>query len=391
MQAVLASLGTSGDFEPMLALAVGMRDRGHRPILANSPDFAARAHQHGIPFIPVGPPVPQLGLTACLERIVALHSPLDQARAMIECIAPFVPQMVQQLDEACAGADVLLCLPFQLAGYLSHERTGIPYVAWSFSPFGAMSGVQGPAAISDIINECRRQVGLEGRRDPFADATSRSRLALFATTAHLFRRPRQWPSHYHLTGYFFLDEPWEPSADLSRFVESGPPPVVVTFGSMRHTDRAVVSQVLADAIGRVGCRAIIQAGWSGLDCAAGTQMVHVASGFIPHGWLFHHAACVVHHGGAGTSGATLRAGVPSVVVPHALDQFLWGESLRACGAASDVIPFGQLSAERLAAAIAAAVSRRTDPRLSALSARVRDEGGIPRAIALIEQLSAAES
>jgi sterol 3beta-glucosyltransferase len=391
MQAVLASLGTSGDFEPMLALAVGMRDRGHRPILANSPDYAGRARQHDIPFVPVGPPVARLGLTACLERIVALQGPLEQARAMIECVAPFVPEMVQQLDEACAGADVLVCLPFQLAGYLSHERTGIPYVAWSFSPFGAMSGAPGPAAISDTINECRRQVGLDACRDPFADAISRSRLALFATTSHLFRRPRQWPAHYHLTGYFFLDEPWEPSADLSRFVEAGPPPVVVTFGSMRHGDRAVVSQIVCDAIDRAGCRAIVQAGWSGLDCLTGSANVHVASGFVPHGWLFQQAACVVHHGGAGTSGATLRAGVPSVVVPHALDQFLWAESLRACGAAADVIPLAALSAERLATAIAAAVSRRTDSRLSDLSSRVRQEGGVGRAIALIEQLRGRES
>jgi sterol 3beta-glucosyltransferase len=391
MRAVLASLGTSGDFEPMLALAVGMRARGHHPILANSPDFADRACRHGIPFVSVGPELAQLDLTTCLEKIVALQSPLEHARAMIECVAPFVPDMVHQLDDVCADADLLVCLPFQLAGYLSHERTRIPYVAWSFSPFGAMSGVASPAAISDAINHCRQQVGLGRRGDPFADATARSRLALFATTTHLFRRPRHWPPHYHLTGYFFLDESCQPGADLARFVASGPPPIVVTFGSMRHSDRSATSHIVDEAIERAGCRAIVQPGWSGLECGVGRPNVHLASGFIPHGWLFQHAACVVHHGGAGTSAAALRAGAPSVVVPHALDQFLWAESLRACGAAVDVIPLAQLSAGRLADGIVEALSRRTDRRLSDLSARVRQEDGIQRAIGLMESLGLRES
>jgi sterol 3beta-glucosyltransferase len=385
MKAVLASLGTSGDFEPMLALAIGMRDRGHHPVLANSPDFADRARRHRIPFVPVGPPLAQLGLTRCLEAILALDSPVEQARAMIACIVPFVPDMVRELDNACANVDVLVCLPYQLAGFMSHERTGIPYVAWSFSPFGAMPGMHVAQATGALINEARVNVGLTARSDPFADATSHSRLALFATSPHIVRRPRSWPDHYHLTGYFFVDEGWQPDAALSRFIESGPPPIVVTFGSMRHPDPAAVSHLVFDAINRLGCRAIIQRGWSGLEHVQPSPHVHLAAGFIPHGWLFQHAACVVHHGAAGTTAAALRAGVRSVIVPHALDQFLWAELMQASGAATSVLRLAQLSVERLAAAIDDALSRRSDDRLSRLSARIRNEDGIGRAIALIEQ------
>jgi sterol 3beta-glucosyltransferase len=384
MKAVLASLGTSGDFEPMLALAIGLRNRGHRPVLANSPDFAERARKNGIPFLPVGPPLARLGLTKCLETILALASPLEQAAAMLGCIVPFVPQMVDELDTACADADVLVCLPFQVAGYMSHERTGIPYVAWSFSPFGEMAGMQLAQATREMINASRLKVGLPARLEPFADATGRSRLALFATSSHVFRRPRRWPAHYHLTGYFFVDEPWQPDANLSRFLETGPPPIVVTFGSMRHPDSTGMSRLVLEAIERIGCRAIVQSGWSGLSEITHSPTVHHATGFIPHGWLFQHAACIVHHGAAGTTAAALRAGVRSVIVPHALDQSLWAALMQGCGAATSVIPLAQLSVERLAAAIDDALSSGSDGRLSRLSAHIRDEDGIGCAIELLE-------
>jgi len=383
MKAVLASLGTTGDFEPMLALAIGMRDRGHHPILATSPDFAGRARQHGVPFVPIGPAVESLGLRQSLQAILALESLAEQARAMIACIVPFVPRMVTELEDACANADVLVCLPFQLAGYMSHERTGIPYVAWSFSPFGTMPGMRATRSTSDLINECRLSLGLKARSDPFTEATLLSRLALFATSRHVVRPPRNWPSHYHLTGYFFLNEAWQPDVELSAFIESGPRPIVVTFGSMQHPNPIAVSRLVLDAIDRVGCRAIVQRGWSGLESVRPSPRVHLTTSFIPHGRLFDHAACVVHHGGAGTTAAALRAGVRSVIVPHALDQFLWAELMQTAGAATSVIPVSQLSVERLADAIDNALSS-SDERLAGLSGRVRAEDGIDRAIALIE-------
>jgi sterol 3beta-glucosyltransferase len=385
MKAVLASLGTSGDFEPLLALAAGLKARGHSPILANSPDYADRARRHAIPFVPLGPPLAELGLTRCLEEILGFGNPLDQARAMIACTVPCVPRMVEELDHLCATADVLVCLPYQLAGFMSHERTGTPYIAWNFSPFGAILRTSLGQATADIINRCRLELGLQARPNPFEDATARSRLALFATSSHLFRRPRSWPEHYHLTGYFFLDESWQPEPDLARFLESGPPPIVVTFGSMKHPDPPALSRLLHEAIDRVGCRAIVQSGWSGLGHVPKSFGVHLTTGFIPHRWLFEHAACVVHHGAAGTTAAALRAGVPSVIVPHALDQFLWAEVMLACGAATSVVPLAQLSVDGLSSAINRALSLSAAEPLARLASRIRQENGVDRAIALLEQ------
>jgi sterol 3beta-glucosyltransferase len=385
MKAILASLGTAGDFEPLLALAVGLKRRGHHAVLANSPDFGPRARQHGIPFAPIGPSIDELGLPQCLQRILALESPVEHARETIGTVVPFVPQMVDELDKVSADSDVLVCLPYQLAGFMSHERTGIPYVAWNFSPFGANPNAQFAQATSELINGSRLKVGLKPHSDPFAQATLQARVTLFAASRHTFRRPRSWPPHYHMTGYFFLDEKWEPAADLLRFIDSGPRPVVITFGSMRHSDPSAVTRLLFETVERLGCRAVLQAGWSGLGQGETTQNVHVATGFVPHGWLFARAGCVVHHGAAGTTAAALKAGVPSVIVPHALDQPLWAELMRAFGAAHSVIPFRHLSVERLVEAIDGTLSSTKSERFFRLAENVRLENGVDRAITLIEQ------
>jgi sterol 3beta-glucosyltransferase len=294
--------------------------------------------------------------------------------------------MVRELEAACAAADVLVSLPFQLAGFLTHERCGIPHVAWSFSPFGALPGAPLGQATRDIVNQARLAVGLDALADPLAEAVVRSQLALFATSRHVFRRPRHWPGHYHLTGYFHLDEAWQPAGELARFLDSGSRPVVVTFGSMRHPDPEAVSRILVDAVERLGCRAVIQTGWSGLGSAMSMPRVHWAEGFIPHNWLFPRASCVVHHGAAGTTAAAVKAGVPSVIVPHALDQPLWAELMRACGAAACVIPFRELNADRLASAIENAASWHARDRMARLAECIRQEDGTKQAVALIEGL-----
>ena len=155
---------------------------------------------------------------------------------------------------------------------------------------------------------------------------------------------------------------------------------------MRHPDPEAVSSVLVGAVERLGCRAVVQSGWSGLASRASSPCVHWAQGFIPHGWLFPRASCIVHHGAAGTTAAAVKAGVPSVIVPHALDQPLWAELMQACGAAACVIPGGDLTVDRLTSAIEAALFRHSGDRLARLAERVREEDGTGHAIELIERL-----
>jgi sterol 3beta-glucosyltransferase len=203
---------------------------------------------------------------------------------------------------------------------------------------------------------------------------------------HVCPPPSHWPPHYHMTGFFFLDEEWQPDPALAEFLAAGEPPVVVTFGSMTHSDPNTLTDLILEAIRRVGCRAIIQQGWSGLAQHPLPSNVYAAS-YVPHGWLFSHATCIVHHGGAGTSGAAFRAGVPSVFVPHTFDQPVWADLAHSLGYCVPPIPYLELSADRLSAAITATL---TTPRYqqvaTELSEKIRAEQGVRRARLLIEQL-----
>jgi UDP:flavonoid glycosyltransferase YjiC (YdhE family) len=155
---------------------------------------------------------------------------------------------------------------------------------------------------------------------------------------------------------------------------------------MSHTDPESVTALLIETIRMVGRRAIIQEGWSGLAKCAMPRGV-LATGFAPHTWLFPHAACVVHHGGAGTSAAAFRAGVPAVFVPHAADQPLWGQLAHELGLTVEPIHILDLTAEALASAISEIL---TKPRYKEanvkLSEGVKADQGVRRARELIEQL-----
>ncbi|MFC6659857.1 glycosyltransferase [Deinococcus multiflagellatus] len=128
-------------------------------------------------------------------------------------------------------------------------------------------------------------------------------------------RPSDWPAHAHLTGAWFLPQgPWTPPADLEAFLAAGPAPVSIGFGSMGLRDPADTTALVLDALAQTGQRAVLLSGWGGL--AAGDLPDHVfAASPLPHSWLFPRVSAVVHHGGAGTTAAGLRAGVPSVITP----------------------------------------------------------------------------
>ena len=210
---------------------------------------------------------------------------------------------------------------------------------------------------------------------------------LLGYSRHVIPPPADWPSNVHTTGYWFLpaDELWSPPPDLAAFLAAGPPPVYLGFGSMPTSDPAHLTALLVRAAEQSGRRAIISAGWAGLgDDALPPGIFPLAS--APHGWLFPQLAAVVHHGGAGTTAAGLRARVPSVLLPHLGDQFHWGRRVAALGVGPAPIPRRALTAARLSAAIRQAT---TDTgmrqRAATLSAAIRQEDGIGTAVALIEQ------
>jgi sterol 3beta-glucosyltransferase len=195
-------------------------------------------------------------------------------------------------------------------------------------------------------------------------------------------KPSDWPEWLYVTGYWFLDSPpeWQPPSALVDFLAEGPPPVYIGFGSLIDQNAKKVTEMALKVLTRTGHRGILQAGWTGLgetDLPDGVIRIEAS----PHDWLFPQMAAVVHHGGAGTVAAGLRAGVPSIITPAMADQPFWGQRVAALGVGPSPIPYRHLSVERLAAAIRIATSSRSiKERAAALGQRIQAEEGIARAV-----------
>jgi UDP:flavonoid glycosyltransferase YjiC (YdhE family) len=221
---------------------------------------------------------------------------------------------------------------------------------------------------------------------PFAPLRDPRTPTLYGFSPTVLPKPPDWGANVHVTGYWFLPETdWQPPQPLADFLRAGPPPVYVGFGSLIDAKpEALVALVLA-AVKQAGVRAVLAAGWGGLTASQVPAEVFLIDS-APHDWLFPRMAAVVHHGGAGTTGTGLRAGVPNVVVPFRGDQPFWARRVAALGAGPQPIPRGQLTAERLADALKLAV---TDPALKARSAAlgqaIQAEDGVGNAVRIIAE------
>jgi UDP:flavonoid glycosyltransferase YjiC (YdhE family) len=210
-------------------------------------------------------------------------------------------------------------------------------------------------------------------------------------STHVLPKPADWDEHQHVTGYWFLDEQpgWQPPEELKRFLDSGPPPVYIGFGSMAHEDPERQTHLALRALELSGQRGVLLTGWGGLTRQAMPSNVLVVED-VPHAWLFPRMAAVVHHGGAGTTAEGLRAGVPNIITAFAPnDQPAWADRVVKLGVGPRVPGIKGLTAEKLAKAIRMAVNDPTmRARAAALGEKIRAENGIARAVEVIERHAA---
>lgn len=379
--------GTTGDVQPLLALARGLEAKGHEAVLAAPPNFAPRAAKVGVRFRALGPHVDHEKFSAAFAPLAGMAASAEQVESTVGMLEDTAPQMYEELLDECRTADILVSFPYQIAGTMVRDSLDIRYVSIHFSPFGT-GNKKMAATTAPIVNRARARAGLAPLADPLGDDAVSDRLALFPVSGHVFRRPPKWPEHLQLTGYCFLDEAFEPDDALAQFLAAGPP-VIFTFGSVVHADRERVTDTVLGAVAKVGCRAIIQRGWSGLAQRTSLPDGVMAMGDVPHTWLFPRAACVAHACGAGTTAATLRAGVPTLPVPHWLDQPLWAHMVKSHGCATTVLPFQSMDVATLSEALERTLeSAKVREASATMGRKIREEDGVARIIELLEQEAA---
>jgi sterol 3beta-glucosyltransferase len=406
----ILALGSYGDVAPYVALGVGLRGRGFAIRVACSEPFRDLVQVRGLQHATL-PGDPRAALASDRGQAwLAANNPISFTRGLVSLGNPDMERYLEAVTAACDGADAILYGPLGFAGFHIGQARRIPTALAQLQPtestrefpsfsvpvrsLGSMGNRISHLLLEQIawqllrapVNRWRvERLGLPPLplSGPWKELRGRANPILYAYSPTVLPRPADWPSHVHVTGYWVLDpEPgWEPADDLATFLAGGPPPVYVGFGSMVWRDEAEAWRAVRAALRQAGVRAVLAGGPPTLADDA----VHIV-GDIPHAWLFPRMAAVVHHGGAGTTGAGLRAGVPAVVCPFFADQPFWGRRVHALGAGPLPVPARRMSAARLERAISEAVH---DPamrqRAAALSERIRREDGVGQAGAIIER------
>jgi hypothetical protein len=284
---------------------------------------------------------------------------------------------------AAQGQDALIySLPLSLSGHTIADALGIPGIPAALYPLHPtrvfpsimtpkLPRVGGPANwVSGFLvmqafwlmfrshqnrwRKSRLGLGPLSRRAPLAQLHRLGVPCLYGFSPSLIPVPPDWHGAGTVCGYWFLepDRSWSPPPDLEEFLGAGPPPLYVGFGSMASEDPGRTGAIVLDALQRTGQRAVLASGWGGLRSSQLPATVRAVD-FVPHDWLFSRVSGAVHHGGAGTTGAALRAGIPSVIVPFFADQFFWAARLNALGMSPPAVPQKELTVEKLAEAIRA--------------------------------------
>lgn len=238
-----------------------------------------------------------------------------------------------------------------------------------------------------FVNALRQRLGLSAYSGARFYHALMSTPMLGAYSPSIIPHPSDWPDSAHVTGYLFLDTQagWQPSPELTAFLEAGDPPVYVGFGSMAGREPERLAGVALEALAKSGQRGLLLTGWGGLRAGSVPDNVFAVD-TAPHHWLFPRMAAVVHHGGAGTTAEGLRAGVPAVTVPFVLDQPFWGARVKALGLGPDPIPQKRLTPDRLANAIRTAVTDSdVKQRASSYGAAIRAEDGVANAVKVINR------
>jgi sterol 3beta-glucosyltransferase len=410
---MLLTVGTRGDVQPLIALGKGLKAAGFHPVLAAETRFAEQAQQHGIDHCPITARMMEITSTAAGAQIIAgQNNKLAMLKQVVPMMKQIMPMLREMLDSIAAAAQqiqpqAIVFHPKSMAGASLAEKYNMP----AFIGFGipaltptrefpnmlfttkslgllnratySLFNISSIAPYRRMINTWRREkLGLSNSKAEFAPPAIPM---LYHYSTHVAPRPADWDANNFVTGYWFLDEmgAWQPPDDLQTFLESGEPPVYIGFGSMPAEDAEAKTRIVMDAVQKSGKRAVIAAGWGGLKATSNGNIFALDA--APHDWLFPRMSAVVHHGGAGTTAAGLRAGKPTVICPFFGDQPYWGERMRVLGAGPAPLPQRKLNADDLAKAITeATMNTAMRDKAEALGAAIRAEDGVCKAVEIIQ-------
>ncbi|XP_059631590.1 sterol 3-beta-glucosyltransferase UGT80B1 [Cornus florida] len=404
-------VGTRGDVQPFLAIAKRLQEFGHHVRLATHANFRTFVKAAGIDFYPLGGDPRVLAGYMARNKGFIPSSPGEisiqrkQLKAIIESLLP-----------ACTEADMETGEPFRTQAIIANppayghahvaEALGVPLHIFFTMPWTPTYEFPHPLArvpqsagywLSYIVVDLLIWWGIRSYINDFRKRKLKlAPIAYFSTyngsishlptgymwSPHVVPKPSDWGPLVDVVGYCFLNlgSKYQPREEFVQWIQKGPKPIYIGFGSMSLEDPKKTTDIILEALENTGQRGIIDRGWGKLGTLPEVPDNVFLLEDCPHDWLFPQCSAVVHHGGAGTTATGLRAGCPTTIVPFFGDQFFWGERIFQKGLGSSPIPISQLSIESLSDAIRFMLEPEVKSRVMEVAKLIENEDGVAAAV-----------
>ncbi|GHC68611.1 glycosyltransferase [Limoniibacter endophyticus] len=405
MRIIIHTLGTRGDTQPYLALSRRLKAEGHEVMLVAPAQFANMAEAEGIDFSPL--PAEFLAMLDSPETKALIGKSGAGFSVGFKLIKHYRLLARHVLDAEWEAArafqpDAIVFHPKALGAPHIAMKLGVPLFLASplpgFTPTSAFPTPLLPFSTLGPLNRISHALMIHGGkvifsktiqawRDEALDLPARGKPArltgtLYGYSPHMVPKPSDWGPDVAVTGYWFLDTPdWHPDAELAAFLAAGEPPIYVGFGSMPGVDPDLTGLVI-EGLRRAGKRGLLATGGGALEQARASHSLHVIAG-APHDHLFPLMHATLHHGGAGTTGAALRAGKPTVICPFFGDQAFWARRVQELGVGPKPLDRRKMTADDLATAFLACDEPAMRAQASALGDALQAENGAGTAAAFI--------
>lgn len=409
MKISLLTYGSRGDVDPFIEISKGLLRAGFQVTLAAPKKFKSLVSANQIEYVSF-PGNPQQLVQDLVDQ--AGGSWLRMVREMSSFVLPLAAEVSQLARFACRNADLIIhSFLLTNTGYEIARDMGIPDIsALTFPVFTNTGAFPAPVAPDLPLGDGYRrlthalvtQIFWQGSRViyrlirkkhpelppltswPFNPRNPWQTPIMYAFSPQVVHRPADWRESVHITGYWFSadERDWKPEPKLRKFLENGPAPIAVVFGSTSTSKLAGIHRKVIEALKITGQRGIIL-GTEPRESASPDIYWH--NKYIPYTWLFEKAGAVIHHGGAGTTGKALRAGIPSIILPFTSDQPFWGRQVYKLGAGPKPLAPNRFSAAQLSRLLNTVIYKKDlTAKASRIGQRMRNEDGVSNAVGIIE-------
>ena len=405
MKTTIFTVGSRGDVQPYVALGNALAERGLDVTIATHEPFRGFVIDRGLGFAPLpGDPRELLATPEAQELLRTGLGLFRFARRFVAILEPWFWKLVDAVTPIHARSEAVLysALAFPTWHLAQVDRTptiqlslqpllptaAFPAITTSFGDLGSLGNRLSHRLnqqlfwqpLRSAVDQWRvRDLGLprQGLRGPYPELAAKQEPIVHGFSRHLVARPPDWPDHAIVSGHWPLRDSRPLPDETVAWLNDGPPPVYVGFGSIRDSESERLTDVAMKAAKRAGVRLVLDSGWTGLESAASDRM-HVVSD-TDHTELFPRMSAVVHHGGAGTTHTAAAAGVPSMAVPYYADQPFWGRRLHAIGVGVPPLPRRELAAAPLTERIGALSDGDIRTRAAQIGEAMRAERGLATA------------